>query len=125
MGSAVYNSDPTGKSTGQNTKLFLLKVLVSTLTAEVGPITHNLGFIPSWVRVTPLSQDDQGTPVLNTGVCEAMLDIAASGSAGLVWWDNSGVIDLTTDLAFAIKNVNVTYDAWFQIEIGRTHSRSK
>ncbi len=125
MPSTIFDADPTGKSTGQNTKLFLIKVIKGTVVVEQGVLTHNLGFIPSWARVTSLSQDDQGTPVLNGRSCEPMLDVAASGAAGIVWFDNSGAINLINDIYIAVQNTNVTYDMWFEVEVGRTHSRSK
>lgn len=121
--SAVYNADPLGKSTGQNTVLKLVKIDANTALSYI-VVAHNLGFVPSWARVTKLSQDDQGTSVLNTGSCEPVLDEAASGAAGLIWED-AGSQDLTKDIILAVENTDLNYDAWFLLEIGRTHSRSK
>ena len=125
MPSSVFNADPLGKSTGQNTKLFLIKVIKDTDVVEAGALTHGLGFVPSWCRVTKLASDDQGTPILNTGTLEPMLDITASGSAGLIWFDVGGTLDLTQQIWIATLNTNDTYDAWFEVEVGRTHSRVK
>lgn len=122
---AQFNADPQGKSTGQNTKLLLMKVPANTALAYI-LVQHDLGFIPSWARVTPLSQDDTGTAVLNTGSLEPAIDIAASGATnGLVWLNPGGAQDLTTHMYVAWANADLTYDAWFLLEVGRTHSRTK
>lgn len=134
MATTVYNGDPAGRSTGQNTRLFIVAVDGGDAASYVH-VPHGLGFIPSWARVTPLSVDDSespGDPVVNAGRCEPALDPTTLPFTGAFPWldtDDGGMttIDLTAEILVTTQGAapNGPRVDYFLLEVGRTHSRVK
>lgn len=130
MGISIDYFDPNHKSTGVNTVLKIVKIDVNEGKTEID-VPHGLGFVPSWVRVTPLANaiDFNGrvTPTVYDAVCQPIIQ------AGLItdhpkWDPGKGPVfrDLREVLGFVMQNdAEEAVPAYFLVEIGRTHSVPK
>jgi hypothetical protein len=133
MASKIFEADPKGKSTGQNTSLRVVRVDAGQTLDKI-ELTHDLRFEPSWVRVTPLSYyvPPNGGLTPNIGaICQPIiLDDEETLKAGGFKLDSAAggmdVLILTESFWLMIQNDGMgAKDAFFLVECGRTHSRVK
>ena len=90
-------------------------------------VDHNLGAIPSWVRLTPLGiYDVVHTAYVGNFAVAPIVDTAETDSTGELVWEDQPIgyaapIDLTQTLAFG-GVFPKTLDYYVLVEIGITHS---
>lgn len=127
---AVADFDPHAKSTGVNTVLKIVVIPAKTGAVEYD-IAHGLGYVPSWARVTPMANAVPGevrlvTPTGYAAVCQPIVQEGLAGDEPK--WDpgaGPGFRNLREVLGFVMANPSQTDNAYFLVEIGRTHSVPK
>jgi hypothetical protein len=134
MVATYIDADPAGRSTGHNTRQFLVTVPAGDALAYL-EIDHALHFVPSFVRITPLGFDLEtggAAPALNLAYCQAAIDEPDSvAQARIVWLasvDGGATtedLDETLILTYQGAPLNGHDNDYFLVEIGRTQSVPK
>lgn len=124
MAVVLFSESRRANSDGSYTDQKVFKVEASTLAAIVN-LGHDLERIPDWVRVTALALCVRDAPEVAT---PAYLDPVIESSTGVderfEWNDNGGTVVLSDHIRFAAFN-DTQFDAYFLVEFGITHSKTK
>ena len=105
------------REAGRNTKTIVLEIVTAPGLDREFPVTHNLGFVPTFAELEQLTP--QGPGVMMT---------QASGVSVKVIAPNKGEYQATTTLIYLFLDTAGLVGAttgWFQLRVGRTHSTAR
>ena len=108
---------PYEKEAGRNTKTLILEITTNAAADSEFPITHDLGFVPTFVELEELAPEggaglmgqDYGASV--RVVAPNKGDYLATTTVVWIYLDPTGLVAPTT--------------GWFKLRVGRTHSTSR